>query len=122
MSCYLCEDAFLEHKAGFRNFYEETKYLAEIEVEQLKNHLPITIFRPSEGSWYSTLSSTGGFFGMNFGLPGDIPVAGDYDKDGKTDIAVYRPADGNWYIMRSSDGGFEITHFGLSGDIPLIAR
>ena len=37
----------LEHKAGFRNFYEETKYLAEIEVEQLKSHLPVTIFRPS---------------------------------------------------------------------------
>lgn len=37
----------LEHKAGFRNFYEETKYLAEIEVEKLKGLLPVTIFRPS---------------------------------------------------------------------------
>lgn len=37
----------LEHKAGFRNFYEETKYLAEMEVERLKSHLPVTIFRPS---------------------------------------------------------------------------
>jgi len=37
----------LEHKAGFRNFYEETKYLAEQEVERLKGHLPVTIFRPS---------------------------------------------------------------------------
>jgi thioester reductase-like protein len=37
----------LEHDAGFRNFYEETKYLAEVEVENLKSELPITIFRPS---------------------------------------------------------------------------
>ncbi|MGE3465475.1 MAG: SDR family oxidoreductase [Pyrinomonadaceae bacterium] len=37
----------LEHKAGFRNFYEETKYLAEREVEELKRSLPITIYRPS---------------------------------------------------------------------------
>lgn len=37
----------LEHDAGFRNFYEETKYLAEVEVEKLKNELPVTIFRPS---------------------------------------------------------------------------
>ena len=37
----------LEHDAGFRNFYEETKYLAELEVENLKPELPITIFRPS---------------------------------------------------------------------------
>ncbi len=37
----------LEHDAGFRNFYEETKYLAELEVERLKDEFPVTIFRPS---------------------------------------------------------------------------
>lgn len=37
----------LKHDAGFRNFYEETKYLAEVEVEDLKEVLPVTIFRPS---------------------------------------------------------------------------
>ena len=37
----------LEHNEGFRNFYEESKYLAEMEVEKLKSDLPVTIFRPS---------------------------------------------------------------------------
>lgn len=37
----------LEHDAGFRNYYEETKYLAESEVENLKEELPVTIYRPS---------------------------------------------------------------------------
>jgi len=37
----------LEHDKGFRNHYEETKYLAEIEVEKLKSEFPVTIFRPS---------------------------------------------------------------------------
>lgn len=37
----------LSHDAGFRNHYEETKYLAELEVEALKPDLPITIHRPS---------------------------------------------------------------------------
>lgn len=37
----------LEHDKGFRNFYEETKYLAEMDVEKLKTELPVTIFRPS---------------------------------------------------------------------------
>jgi len=37
----------LEHDAGFRNFYEETKYFAEMEVEKIKADLPVTIFRPS---------------------------------------------------------------------------
>jgi thioester reductase-like protein len=37
----------LRHAAGFRNHYEETKYLAELEVETLKGELPLTIHRPS---------------------------------------------------------------------------
>jgi nucleoside-diphosphate-sugar epimerase len=37
----------LEHSAKFRNFYEETKYLAELEVDALKRQLPVTIHRPS---------------------------------------------------------------------------
>lgn len=37
----------LRHEAGFHNYYEETKYLAELEVEALKETLPITIYRPS---------------------------------------------------------------------------
>ena len=37
----------LEHNSGFRNYYEETKYLAELEVESLKAELPVTVFRPS---------------------------------------------------------------------------
>ena len=42
----ICESE-LRHDAGFRNYYEETKYLAELEVEQLKSQLPIVIHRPS---------------------------------------------------------------------------
>ena len=37
----------LQHQAGFRNHYEETKYLAETAVDALKSDMPITIHRPS---------------------------------------------------------------------------
>lgn len=37
----------LEHDAGFRNHYEETKYRAELEVDSLKSTLPVTIHRPA---------------------------------------------------------------------------
>ena len=37
----------LRHDAGYRNYYEESKYLAELEVESAKKELPITIHRPA---------------------------------------------------------------------------
>jgi thioester reductase-like protein len=37
----------LEHTAGFRNRYEESKYLAELSVAALKSELPVTIHRPA---------------------------------------------------------------------------
>ncbi len=37
----------LEHGEAFRNYYEETKYHAEILVEELKADYPITIYRPA---------------------------------------------------------------------------
>ena len=53
-TCYVAgkrEGAILEtelrHDAGYRNFYEESKYLSELEVEAVKNELPVTIHRPS---------------------------------------------------------------------------
>lgn len=56
----------LEHGAGFRNFYEETKYLAELEVEQLKKKLPVTILRPSVVVGDSTSGETAKYDGIYY--------------------------------------------------------
>ena len=43
----LIKEDELHHESGFRNHYEQTKYLAEISVDSLKSDLPVTIHRPA---------------------------------------------------------------------------
>ena len=56
----------LRHEAGFRNFYEETKYLAELEVESAKVELPITIHRPAVVCGHSKTGETGKYDGVYY--------------------------------------------------------
>ena len=35
---------------------------------------------------------------VSWGLPGDLPVAADYDGDGTVDPAVFRPSSSQWFI------------------------
>ncbi|UOY92631.1 SDR family oxidoreductase [Ectobacillus sp. JY-23] len=50
----------------FKNFYEQTKYEAEVLVDQLKEVLPITIIRPGIVVGHSTTGETAKFDGPYF--------------------------------------------------------
>ena len=71
------------------------------------------ISRPAPGVWWIVDGSTGPF--TSVGLPGDIPVPGDYDGDGRTDIAIWRPATGVWWIISSSTGVGWVAAMGRGG-------
>lgn len=56
----------LRHDAGYRNYYEESKYLSELEVDSAKADLPITIHRPSVVCGDSQTGETGKYDGVYF--------------------------------------------------------
>ena len=48
--------------------------------------------------------STSSWVYFQWGLSTDTPIASDFDRDGKTDLAVFRHSDGGWYVRYSSLG------------------
>jgi hypothetical protein len=67
------------------------------------------VYRPSTGEWFVHNEAT-----LQFGTPGDLPVAADYSGDGRTDRAVYRPSTGEWFVQ-----GLATVQWGIHGDIPV---
>ncbi len=79
------------------------------------------VFRPSNGVIFLRNDNTNGIADVSivFGVPGDKPIAGDWDGDGDDSIGVYR--DGTFYLRNTNETGFsDLTFgFGTSGDKPV---
>lgn len=93
----------------------------------------VAVWRAENGVWYihqsgddSVLLVRWGMTTMHptGGLP-DVPVPGDFDGDGLTDLAVWRPDTGQWWILRSSSGYDHdramVYRWGKLGDVPVQA-
>jgi hypothetical protein len=80
----------------------------------------LTVFRASDGSWWTMKSSDGTVQVANWGRDGDIPVPGDYDGDGKTDLAIWRQGSPQcYYWIYGSQAGTMVAPFGVPNDLPL---
>jgi hypothetical protein len=81
----------------------------------------VTVWRPSNGTWYTTSSVSGESF-IQFGSSMDIIAAGDYTGSNATDYGVFRPSNSTWYYGRNQttpSTNFETIQFGASGDVPV---
>jgi Zn-dependent metalloprotease len=79
------------------------------------------VFRPVNGLLYLKNSNSSGFAdaALNYGLPGDYPVVGDWDGNGTVTIGIYR--NGTFFLRNSNTLGFAevVFPFGNPGDQPI---
>jgi hypothetical protein len=86
----------------------------------------LILWRAGTGEWLWTTSSTGytDGNGQQFGSQplGDVPLIGDIDGDGKTDLVVWRASSGTFYWAMSSrafaDGDSRRWGSQAAGDVP----
>ncbi len=94
----------------------------------------IGVFR--NGSWYLDANGNGQWDGCevdhcyidSFGWPGDLPVVGDWNGDGKTKVGVFR--NGSWYLDANGNGQWDgcgidrcyLNSFGEKDDLPVAGQ
>lgn len=79
----------------------------------------VSIFRPSDGTWWILKSRDNTVTIRQFGTSGDKITPGDYDGEGLTDLAVFRPSDATWWILNSSNDTVSIFNWGVPTDKPV---
>lgn len=84
------------------------------------------VFDTATGTWYLRYddSVSGGewTYRFLFGLPGEVPLLGDWDCDGYDTPGMFRPSDGYVYLRNDiAIGSGDVRFFvGLRGDVPVV--
>ncbi len=91
----------------------------------------IAVWRPETGQWWILRSvddyapATVIVARWGVGAKDDVPLAEDFDGDGRADLVVWRPGDASWFILQSLTGyaTHRVVPYGDEawGDVPLQA-
>jgi hypothetical protein len=71
----------------------------------------LIVWRPTDGTWYwtssshdyDTMAASARQWGSAVAQLGDQPLTGDFDGDGKTELAIWRGSTGTWFLLMSAD-------------------
>ena len=111
------------NQSGDASYFAAPQVQQSFAVAQAPTDGPDTtgVFRPVNGIIFLKNSNTTGFadVALNYGIPGDYPVTGDWDGNGTATIGVYR--NGSFYLRNSNTVGFAdvVFPFGQPGDQPI---
>jgi glucose/arabinose dehydrogenase len=85
----------------------------------------VGVFRPASATFYLRSSNTTGVSDLpafQYGMPGDVPVSGDWDGDGVRTVGIFRPSEAAWYLRNSNTTGIADLpplQYGMPGDTPI---
>ena len=106
---------------NFQLKFQPSKMKYSIDLDARDDKASISVFRPSEGAWYSLTSMKNyNFNALNWGSNGDTPFAADFDGTGDSKYAVVRNENGQkiWYIRTTPAP--TVIQWGTASDKPLI--
>ncbi len=83
--------------------------------------VPVGVFDGTRGEW-SVADETGAVATFFFGIPGDLPLVGDWNCDGVDTVGMFRPSNGFVYLRNTNGPGpADVTFwFGRGGDVPFV--
>src|SRR5581483_8211276 len=107
-----------------------TPTLEGLEDRTVPSGVPLTpahpgVFDPSTATWYLRSSNNAGAPDagqFKYGMPGWVPVSGDWTGSGQTGIGVFDPNTATWYLRKEATGGSPDAgqfQYGMPGWLPV---
>ncbi|MGH7486276.1 MAG: hypothetical protein ACREMY_11860, partial [bacterium] len=81
----------------------------------------IGVYRPTTGQWLLRNANSSGSADLVLtfgGQPGDLPVTGDWNGDGQTDLGVWQTTT-HTFTLLAANGRTTTVSFGHAGDLPV---